>query len=69
MRNTVAFCALRAGLYFGTKRNRLVICVFHAVFLDRGLLCFFVHFAQCFIERGILSFFALYVVLLERRIL
>ena len=39
-RNAVVFCALRAGLFFGTKRNRLVICVLHAVLLEQGILCF-----------------------------
>ena len=39
-RNAVVVCALRAGPFFGTKRNRLVICVLHAVLLERGILWF-----------------------------
>lgn len=67
-RNAVVVCALRAGPFFGTKRNRLVICVLHAVLLERGILWFLCSSHGAF-RQGILFVCALHTVLLERGIL
>ena len=53
-RNTVVVCALQAGLFFGTKRNRLVFCTLQS--LEWGILWFFCALYVVLLEQGILCF-------------
>ena len=48
------FVHYEQGLFFGTKRNRLVICVLHAVLLEQGIF-FVCALHAVLLERGILK--------------
>ena len=63
------FVHCEQGFFFGTKRNRLVICVLHAVLLEQGILCFLFTLRGPLRTRNTLVVCALRAVFLERGIL